>query len=102
MPISDHNHFDSLTGKRVSRHMTLSEQKRTERARLDAQIFFKNPVEKALYKRRFPMKLSLQIAKIFVVTVQLILFSSLSQNHLSFRSETMKGLKVGFYLVCGT
>lgn len=55
-----------------------------ERMRRKLQFFFMNPIEKWNVRRRFPYKFSVQVIKIFLVTLQLYLFAYNRYNHVNY------------------
>uniref|UniRef100_A0A671N5E3 Mucolipin-2-like n=1 Tax=Sinocyclocheilus anshuiensis TaxID=1608454 RepID=A0A671N5E3_9TELE len=59
----------------------------------DLRFYFMNPCEKYRTRRQLPWKLAVQILKIFMITLQLILFGLNNQLVVSYKEENLMAFK---------
>ncbi|TRY96939.1 hypothetical protein DNTS_014285 [Danionella cerebrum] len=64
-----------------------------EKLRDDLRFYFMSPCEKYRTRRQLPWKLAVQILKIFMVTLQLILFGLNNQRVVSYKEENLVAFK---------
>ncbi|XP_043217654.1 mucolipin-3-like [Amphibalanus amphitrite] len=75
-----------------------AQQAAGERVRRKLQFFFMNPIEKYRARKKLPFKLSLQIFKVVLITIQLSLFATSRLAHVSFLENTQFSLDHLFIL----
>ncbi|XP_016121905.1 mucolipin-2-like, partial [Sinocyclocheilus grahami] len=59
----------------------------------DLRFYFMSPCEKYRTRRQLPWKLAVQILKIFMITLQLILFGLNNQLVVSYKEENLMAFK---------
>lgn len=76
--------LSSLAHTKNCKHSQSLSDLTEERMRRKLQFFFMNPIEKWKARKRFPYKFTVQVVKIFAVTLQLYLFAFNRYNHVNY------------------
>ncbi|OAF65549.1 hypothetical protein A3Q56_06721 [Intoshia linei] len=64
---------------------------------LDLRYFLMNPIQKWKAKNKFPLKFTLQLFKLLLLSIQIIIFSSFNKNYVEIEKNIVKYLKLHIF-----